>query len=332
VDVPRSPATIQSARDTKNAGFWVRLLAVYVLLPVLLVTTLGLSWLRWESAQPRDAWFAERQGRIERIASKETELDGAQLAEAVRLVSDTGLQVSFRVLRESDATAPLPILLILGGHRTGRDAVDLFGDVGGRAIVGVDYPYDGPDKVRGVLAIAKTIPLARQAILDTVPAVSLVIDWLLTQPWVDSDRIIIVGASLGVPFAAAAAAREPRISGAILVHGAADNRLWLEVQVARRIKIEALHYPLSNVLNWLAYGSVFDTPRFVAMISSRPVVIIAATEDERTPAGQAELLFEAAGEPRRLRFTEGLHIQPGRADIVADLLRIADEELMFLTQ
>jgi fermentation-respiration switch protein FrsA (DUF1100 family) len=222
--------------------------------------------------------------------------------------------------------------VILGGHRTGRDAVDLFGDVRGRAIVGVDYPYDGPDKVRGILATAKAIPLARQAILDTVPAVSLVIDWLLTQSWVDSDRIIIVGASLGVPFAAAAAAREPRISGAILVHGAADNRLWLEVQVARRIKNEALHYPLSNILNWLAYGPVFDTPRFVTMISPRPVLIVGATKDERTPAGQAELLFDAAGEPRRLRYTDGLHIQPGRADIVADLLRIADEELMFLTE
>ena len=310
----------------------LRSITVYLLLPVTLLLLLPLLWLRWESSLPREDWFSERQGSIEKVDTEQTALDGEQLAEAVQLIADTGLTVSFRVIRKADPGAKLPVLLVLGGHRTGKDAVDLFGDADGRAIIGMDYPYDGPDKVRGFVATAKTIPLARRAILDTAPAVSLLVDWLMTQAWVDRDRIIVVGASLGVPFAAAAAAREPRIDGAILVHGAADNRLWLEVQVARRIDSEFMHYPLSVLLNWIAYGPVYDTPRYVAMISPRPVVIVGATEDERTPAGQAELLFNSAGEPKRLRYTEGLHIQPNRGDIVADLLRIADEELTFLTE
>ena len=106
--------------------------------------------------------------------------------------------------------APRPVLLILGGHRTGSHAVELFGKVDGQAIVGVDYPYDGPEKAKGVTAIARAIPLARQAMLDTTPAVSLILDWLVEQTWVDKKRIIIVGASLGVPFAASAAARDER--------------------------------------------------------------------------------------------------------------------------
>jgi dienelactone hydrolase len=310
----------------------LRALVVYLLLPITLLLVLVLSWLRWESSLPRDDWFGERHGRIDTVQAETSTVEYEQLSESVRLVSDTGLKVSFRVIRKAEPGARVPVLLILGGHRTGKDAVDLFGDVGERAIVGMDYPYDGPEKVRGFVNTTRTIPLARQAILDTVPAISLVLDWLLAQPWVDPDRVVIVGASFGVPFAAAAAAREPRISGAILVHGAADNRLWLEVQVARRIDNGLLHYPLSVLLNWIAYGPVYDTPRYVAMISPRPVVIVGATEDERTPPGQAELLFESAGDPKRLRYTEGLHIQPNRADIVADLLQIADEELAFLTQ
>ncbi len=309
-----------------------RSLTVYLLLPFTLLLLLAVTWLRWESSLPREDWFGERQGSIEKVDTEETVLDQEQLSESVRLVSDTGLKVSFRVIRNANPGDTLPVLLVLGGHRTGQDAVDLFGDVDGRAIVGMDYPYDGPEKVTGFRATAKTLPLARQAILDTVPAVSLLLDWLMKQAWVDRDRVVIVGASLGVPFAAAAAAREPRIGGAILVHGAADNRLWLEVQVARRTKSEVLHYPLSTILNWLAYGPVFDTSRHVAMISPRPVVIVGATEDERTPAGQTKLLFDSAGEPKRLRYTEGLHIQSNRPDIVADLLHIADEELVFLTQ
>lgn len=304
----------------------------YFVLIVVLSITLSLIWLRWESSRPRDDWFGERHGQIETVATEEAITEDGQLTESVRLKSDSGLQVSFRTIRDVEADAPLPVLMILGGHRTGRDAVDLFGDVGRYSIVGVDYPYDGPDKVKGVIPVARTIPLARQGFLDTVPAVSLILDWLLEQAWVDEKRVILVGASLGVPFAATAAGRDRRITALMLVHGAADNRLWLEVQVARRINTKLLHYPLATILYWLAYGPVLDTSKHVAAVSPRPVLIIGARDDERTPAGQAELLFDAARDPKRLRFTDGQHIQPNRKEIVAELLRIAGEELMFLTQ
>lgn len=310
----------------------VRFVLIFIVLPVLLLLTLALSWLRWESGLPRDEWFADRHGNLHRVVTEGPVSNAGHLSEAVRLISDTGLQVSFRVIRRETMDTRLPLLLIIGGHRTGSDAVDLFGDAGERVIVGVDYPYDGPDMVQGMVPIAKTIPLARQAIMDTVPAVSLIIDWLAEQAWVDTQRIIVVGASLGVPFAAAAAARDKRISGLMLIHGAADTRVWLQLQVARRIDTKVLHYPIATVLYWLAYGPVFDTGKHVATISPRPVLIVGAREDERTPAGQAELLFDAAREPKRLRFTEGQHIEPGRTDIVSDLLRIAEEELTFLSQ
>jgi hypothetical protein len=41
-------------------------------------------------------------------------------------------------------------------------------------------------------------------------------------------------------------------------------------------------------------------------------------------------LYELAGEPKRLRFTDGAHIEPDRSEIIEALLRIADEELAFL--
>lgn len=118
----------------------------------------------------------------------------------------------------------------------------------------------------------------------------------------------------------------------MLVHGAADNRLWLEVEVARRIDTEILHSPLATILYWLAYGPVLDTSENIAAVSPRPVLIIGAREDERTPYSQVELLFETAHEPKHLRWTDGKHIQSNRKEIIAELLRIADEELPFLTQ
>jgi len=132
-----------------------------------------------------------------------------------------------------------------------------------------------------------------------------------------------------VPFAAAAAARDERIQGALLVHGAADNRLWIEAQVARRNDYQFLHGPASTLFHWLAYGPSFDTAKHVAAIAPRPVLVIGAREDERTPEGQTEALFAAAGQPKWLRWTEGKHIEPDRSEVITDLLRIADEALPF---
>ena len=304
----------------------------YLVLAVVLIITLAFIWLCWESSQPREDWFSERQGQIDTVHAEQSVTKFGQLSESVRLISNSGLQVSFRVIRKVHTDAPLPVFLVLGGHRTGSDAVELFGDVRDRAVVGMDYPYGGQDKVNGLIGTARMIPLARQAILDTTPAVLLVLDWLEEQAWVDQKRIIVIGASLGVPFAASAAARDQRIRSIVLVHGAADNRLWLKVEVARRIDTEILHSPLATILYWLAYGPVLDTSENIAAVSPRPVLIIGAREDERTPYSQVELLFETAHEPKHLRWTDGKHIQSNRKEIIVELLRIADEELPFLTQ
>jgi len=310
----------------KRIAVFVGSVLKYAVIAVVIVSTVGLTWLRWESHQPRDDWFDARRGQIHNVNSEDSVTADGQLSAFVTLRSDTGLSFSFRIIRDP-SNGPLPVLLVLGGHRTGSDAVELFGNVGQRAVVALDYPYDGPEKVRGLGPSLKAIPLARQAFLDTVPAVSLIVDWLLEQPWVDAEQLLIVGASLGVPFAATAAARDPRIKGAILVHGAADNRLWLQRQVERRVDTRLLHWPLGTILYWLAYGPVLNTPERAALISPRPVLIIGARNDERTPAGQTERLFAAAKQPKLLRWTGGRHIQPGRNEVVQELLRIADEEL-----
>ena len=310
----------------------LRRILKYLVLIVVLAVVVGLAWLRWDAHQPRSDYFDERQGRIISVGVSESRTPFGQKSEFVSVGSSSGLNVRFRVIRDDSEDAPLPVMVVLGGQRTGSDAVDLFGDVGARAVVGIDYPYDGPQRVRGFAQTVSAIAPARQGVLDTVPATSLVLDWVLEQPWADRDNIIIVGGSLGVPFAARVAARDERVTAALLVHGAANNRLWLEVQLARRIESRLLHLPLSYVVHWLAYGPELNTAEHVAAITPRPVVIIGARNDERTPAGEAQLLYDLAGEPKRLRYTDGLHIEGDRPDVVEALLRVTNEEMPFLTQ
>ena len=258
-------------------GFW------FGLVPLVALVAAGLAWLKIDSTRPLEAYFDERHGVLAGVEIPEQSVSAGQIVELVNLSSDSRLKVLARAIR-SDAEGPLPVLIVLGGHRTGSDAVDLFGRVGERAVVALDYPYEGPEKVRGVRQVLSTVPLARKAFRDTPAAVSLVLDWIEDQPWADTDSIVIIGASLGVPFATLAAARDERIDGALLVHGAADNQAWLETQVARRNDSRALQKIMATLLHWLAYEPTFDTAANVARIAPRPVIIIGARDDERTPA------------------------------------------------
>lgn len=273
-----------------------RLMVLY-LLPVLLLGAASLAWLRLDAHRPLGGYFNERHGRLAEAAVIESSTLDGQVSTFMRLRSDSGLLFSLRTIRQANPERQLPVLIVLGGHRTGSDAVELFGHVGERAVVALDYPYNGPEKVRSLGQVLRAIPLARRAFIDTPPAVSLTLDWLAGEDWANQDQLIIIGASLGVPFAAVAAARDNRIDGTILVHGAADNLLWLEAQVARRYAIRLLHRPLAMLIHWLAYAPTFDTAKNVPLIAPRPVIVIGARKDERTPAGQTEALYTAAGAP-----------------------------------
>ena len=307
-----------------------RFVVLYLLLPTLLLGAASLVWLRSDAHRPLGAYFTERHGRLAEAAVLESSTLDGQVSTLLRLRSDSGLAFSLRTIRPAHPTRPLPVLIVLGGHRTGSDAVELFGDVGERAVVALDYPYDGPDNMRSLGQLLGAVPLVRRALIDTPPAVSLTLDWLAGEPWANQCQLVLIGASLGVPFAAVAAARDDRIDGAILVHGAADNRLWLETQLGPRYGMRLLHRPLATLAYWLAHGPTFDTAKNVSLIAPRPVIIIGAREDERTPAGQTEALYAAAGPPKRIRWTEGQHIEPGRPHIIVELLRMADEELPFV--
>ena len=309
----------------------LRFLVRFIFLPLFALAALALLWLKVDSARPLEDYFEERRGKVARLEGSVTADAWGQVSNLARITSDSGLGVTFRVIRPPDAGTRLPVLLVLGGHRTGSDAVELFGDVGDRAVVALDYPYEGPEKIRGFGQTLDALPLARQAFRDTPAAVQLVLDWVAEQSWANNEQVVIIGASLGVPFAALIAARDPRIDAAILVHGAADNQAWLEAQVARRNDARWLHRPVATLIHWMAYGPTFDTAENVAKITPRPVIVIGARLDERTPEGETEALFEAAGEPKVLRWTDGMHVQPNRPDIIGQLLAIADEELPRLT-
>lgn len=237
--------------------------------------------------------------------------------EAVTIVSSSGVTVPLLVKRPH-LDGPAPLVLLLGGHATGREAARLIPDTRGRVVVALSYPYAGPHRMKG-LEVLKWAPDIRRALHDTPPAIQLALDWLLQQPWVDAAEVHGVGASLGTPFMTVAAAIDPRITHVWSVHGAGQTRALL-VHNARH-SMPALLTPLAGALADVIVGGPFLTPeRWVDRIAPRPFTMINATEDEKLPRHTVEALYEAAGEPKQLVWLPGQHVQPNRPEIVRALV------------
>jgi len=302
---------------------WRFVLAAFLLL--LFAASLGL----WRTFSPERQLFTEHRGALrEANVSAPVVAGEGFVGQAVGLISDLGLAVNLRVLRPAAAEGRLPLVIVLGGHRTGRDAVDVLGNPGRMAVAALDYPYHGPERLRGWRQILGQVPAIQQGLLDTPPAISLALDWLMEQPWVDPARIELMGVSLGVPFVAVAGANDRRFKRVWLIHGGVDNREWLENRLESRIANDHLRHAAAGLLHGLAHGNSFNTGEWVAKISPRPVIIVGASEDEQMPRESVEQLYAAALAPKELQWSTGGHVRPQRVEIVRQLLSLVRNRIL----
>jgi fermentation-respiration switch protein FrsA (DUF1100 family) len=280
-------------------------------------------------AVPRYDYFLERTGTL--IDAQVTEEERAvDRSYTVHLRSSTGLEVDMRVLRpEVDVTESLPLVLILGGQETGKDAIDLVGPADGIAFAAIDYPYDGSQDLDGFWKSVVAIPDVQRAFLDSPPAVSLALTWLLEQDWVDPDRAELAGVSLGVPFATAAGALDERFERVWMLHGGGDNVSWVSHNARRHIDNEVLRHLTARTVLFIVHGRSFKTQRWIAEIAPRPLIIVAARNDDYVPPEAQEPLISAARSDHvELIWTEGRHIGPNRGDELQQLLIIVRDRIL----
>ena len=280
-------------------------------------------------AIPRYDYFLERTGTLVHAEVIE-EQRATDRSYTVRLRSSTGLEVDMRVLRpEVDVTQRLPLVLILGEQETGKDAIDLVGNADGIAFAAIDYPYDGSQDLDGFWRSIAAIPAVQRAFLDSPPAVSLALTWLLQQEWIDPDRAELAGVSLGVPFATAAGALDKRFGRVWMLHGGGDNVSWVSHNARRHIDNDVLRRLTARTALFIVHGSSFDTRRWIPEIAPRPLVIVAARNDDYVPPEAQKPLIEAARRDHvELIWTEGRHIGPSRGDELQQLLIIVRDRIL----
>ena len=271
-------------------------------------------------ALPQHDYLVERKGEIVLEDVSVSAHEGI-VDQRLRLESSSGLKVDARVKRP-DVAGRLPVLLMLGGHDTGKDAVDLVGLPEGVVFVAPDYPYHADHHPDGFWESMAIVDDVQRAFLDAPPALSLILDWLLEQPWVDPERVELIGVSLGVPFAAPAGALDERFSRVWLMHGGGDNVSWVSHAGRKNIPNETLRRIVARIALLLVYGNTFDTLHWIEQTAPRPVVLVMARDDDYVPREAQQPLIEIAErEHVELIWTEGLHIGPERTFELQQLLQ-----------
>jgi hypothetical protein len=195
-------------------------------------------------------------------------------------------------------------------------------------VAALDYPYHGPEQIRGLAQSLGSVPAIQRGILDTPPAVSVALDWLVGRPWVDPGRVELMGLSLGVPFAAVACALDTRFRGVWLIHGQIENRTWIANRMEDRIANGSLRHAAAWLLDLLAHGASFKTGQWVDRISPRQVIVVGAMEDEQMSRDSVLELFAVASEPKEMLWSTGGHVRPGRQDVVQQLLAMARSRIV----
>jgi fermentation-respiration switch protein FrsA (DUF1100 family) len=267
-------------------------------------------------------YFLARRSRLVGAEVESVAREGPYVVERVRLRAASGLSVELAVKRPAErAPSRRPLVLILGGMETGRDAVELIEDTRGAVVAALSYPYRDVRSLHGARVVAE-IPAVRRAILDTPPAILLALDHLLAQPYVDPRAAELAGVSLGAPFAVVAGALDPRCRRVWSIHGAGDLRGLLAAGLARSIRFAPLCDAVAALAYALGAGPSIAPERWVGRISPRPFVMVNGSADERLPREAILALYARARQPKEIVWLAGPHVEPERRRVVQQLVDV----------
>lgn len=259
--------------------------------------------------------FLTRKGELvaSEVTSESLQPDGR--LQEIGLLSSSGLEVEF-ALRMPDQPLPhRPLLVLLGGQETGRAAAEIIPATHGVVVAALSYPF-GTVPHRDGLELALALGRVQRGILDTPPAVLLVLDYLLARPDLASQRVELAGISFGAYLAAVPAALDSRVERVWLIHGSADPEAVLEFGLRKRIPSGILRRGVASLLAAVASAHHLSPERWVARIAPRPVVAVNADNDTALPLEAVEALHQALVPPYEVLWTPGDHVHPERPETI----------------
>lgn len=292
-----------------------RLLRVAAALAVslLLLLIALISYLRRD---PTDE-ILETRGRYEEglVLERWREKTGATVRR-VALANERGDVVSEAYVRIPDSPSPdYRLVVIYSGVTTGARVLELIPDRRDVVLVAPQYPLGEPP--RGLDERLEWLSAVRDSSFRTVAGGMLAVSHLRREHEFDTDRVVVIAASLGSIFGTIHAAIDERIERLVVVHGGGDIPLVIGSIFER--EDEELVGSLVVGVAWALVGAL-DPVHWIDEVSPREVLMIVTRRDRYFPPRSVEALWEAAREPKEIVWTETDHVGSDPSEVAADIV------------
>ncbi len=222
---------------------------------------------------------------------------------------------------------PLPVIVVLGGLGTGEENLRHIQEPGNNALVGYDWPV--PPRLPRGLALVRHIPDLYRRLMGVPGQVAAGLAWVAQRPWADSERVSLLGFSLGALVAPAvqrlAAVRGRSVGWTVLAYGGAGLGALLANHPGLRPR-------------WMGplYGRLADLilrplePALHLPYLSGRFLVISGRDDTFIPAPASARFRSLTPEPKTVAVLEGGHmgVGPGQRALLAEILRLSRDWLV----
>ncbi len=200
------------------------------------------------------------------------------------------------ILLLPDSPEPAPAALLLHGYTSRKEVMSETLGVSlmmqGIASLAIDLPLHG-ERMESVNRLSVGNPLELVSRWKAALAeCRFALDWMADHPRLDEGALALVGYSLGTFLGVIVASGDARVRVVVL---AAGGDLPSPTRFGKLLRMVA------------------DPLRAVRRISPRPLLMVNGRWDRTITADQAQRLYDAAGEPKELRWLDAGHYLPHSA-------------------
>ncbi|MCW5945733.1 MAG: alpha/beta fold hydrolase [Fimbriimonadales bacterium] len=218
-----------------------------------------------------------------------------------------------------------PVILLLhgmGGKKEDLTAVAAMAAAAGYATVAIDAPMHGERAVSGKAILDPDPIVTRKHWVQAIVDWRRTIDFLETRTDVDSNRIVLLGASMGGMMGSLLAGTDERVDAAALLIAGGDWKALFRESEHDSIRVLDGQDPAAVEALVDRHMKDIDPVEWVGRISPRPVLFVNGTKDTIIPKASAEALINAAKEPKEVIWDPVAHtISPLRLPTILDWIK-----------
>ncbi len=255
------------------------------------------------------------------VRARAIEVEAIEIGESregiaeVRIAGDEG-ERAFGLRREVPPEENLRLrVLLVGGIGTGENAARLVVPFPGAEIYSFEYPLAARLPRGSALSKAASIPSIIKGTAESLVSFGLAKRAIFSRG--DGASNVLIGVSLGVPFAAALASIGEKPDAVALLYGGGD----IGPIIARALPSGP---PSLRALAGRMLGRLLarlDPARTAGGIAPAPLLLVNAEDDPRIPAASVRALHDAAKDPKTVVLLGGGHVLPEKETLLEDLVR-----------